>query len=419
MMCIGLFLLVGGVAENENRLVLASVPLIGYVVISLYFSNTRTSEVFVQRLIERKSLYEGEWFLVTIELHNRGSTDIEFLEVVDVIPSGMSVVSGFNHRVLQLKIGESHAFSYSLVSKTYGEFTIGPLRIRTSDIQNSISILKIYEDLTYLRIFPKVGYLPRMTIKPKTTKSWPGEILAKQNGNGLEFFGLADYVLGDPVKRINWKASSRFGDKLYTNQFMGELGGDTVIVMDARSVSQIGRTPLSTIDYSVRAAAAVSYRLLRDRNRVGLVIAGPSLTKVLPGFGRRQYNRILASISATKPSSIWEIRALGRYVSTFFSRAVQIIFISPLVDDGAVTSVMDIASQGYRILVISPSHLDAEQISITRKSREYELGWRLAKLKRDNTLALLRQKIPVIDWRITSPLSEAVRNPTWERSRSR
>ncbi len=415
-MCTGLLLLAGGVAEGDNRLVLASVPLIGYVAISLYFSATCSSEVLVQRLIEKKSLYEGEGFVVTIELRNPGPSDIEFVEVFDVIPRGMPVVSGSNHHALQLKSEEMQSFSYSLKSPTYGEFAIGPLRIRTSDIQNSASALKVYEELTYLRIFPKVGYLPRMTIRPKTTRSWPGEILAKRNGNGLEFFGLAEYVSGDPVKRINWKASSRFEDSLYTNQFMSELGGETVIVMDARTVSQIGRPPLSTIDFSVRAAAAVSYRLLRDRNRVGLVIAGPSLTKVLPGFGRRQYNRILAALSGTKPSSNWEIRALGKYISTFFSRAVQIIFISPLVDEGAVATVMDIATRGYRILVISPSPLDAEEQSIALKSEEYMLGEGLAKLKRDNTLGFLRLKVQVVDWRTKSPLSDALWNSTWQQS---
>lgn len=418
---IALCLVVGGVALKGVSLELASIPIISYVLLSLYFSSdTSPFQLEVRRIVKDKTVYEDQAFDVTVEIYNRGASKIDLCELYDIIPEGLFLKAGSNHMVFSLWPKKMKSFSYSVEPIMYGEFSLGPIRGKVGDFLDSNAEFVVLDNVTNLRVLPKISYLPKLKIRPRRTRNWPGEIVSRKKGQGLEFYGISDYSEGDPVKRINWKVSSRFEDKLQTNQFMSELGGDTVIVVDARRVSDVGRAQDSTQSNSIRAAAIISYRLLRDRNRVGLLLVGESLTKILPGFGKRQFHKIVFALSKAKTSTDWEIRSLGKYISIFFSRMVQIVFISSLADDESLAAIEDIAARGYSVLVISPSPLDAEKamFDVAYVDIEHRLGERLAQMERENKLTRLRRFAPVIDWRLSIPLSVAMSRNSWELSKS-
>jgi uncharacterized protein (DUF58 family) len=362
------------------------------------------------RSLSRSRIYEGEKTEVVLKLENKG-INLNFIEVFDRVPDGLAISSGSNHEIVALRTGETYTLTYTISPRVYGFYNIGPTLIRVSDTQGITVRETVYEAISSLKVFPKIQYVPRLSIRPRRTKNWPGEILAKKPGSGLEFYSLREYVDGDPVKRINWKASSKSDETLFTNQFMSELGGDTIIVLDARAESEIGEAPDSTLTYSIRVAAIVAHRLLRDRNRVGMIVIGSTLVKVFPGFGRRQYERIVTELAQTKPGTIWEIRNLGAYLSLFFSKMVQIIVISPLADDNAFESVADVARRGYEVLLISPSPIEIEKRGL-RMNDAHRLAERLLRIERESKLDMLRRSIAAVDWNVDTPLSTALQEAT-------
>lgn len=357
------------------------------------------------------------------EITNMGQTRIDFLEIIDKVPENLEIYEGSNHHLVALAQGEKFSFSYVLKPKMYGFYEIGPVAIKRKDSQGTIVTSKTLSGTNTLRVFPKIAYISRFNIRPKRTRNWPGEIIARKVGSGMEFYSLRDYVQGDPLRRINWKASSKYDEKLFTNQFMSELGGDTIIALDARSVSEVGIPPESTVAYSIRAAAIISYRLLRDRNRVGLISLGQSLEKVFPGFGRRQFDRIQIALSMTKSGETWEIRGLGAFLATFFSTMVQIVVISSLNDEGSLEAIADIARRGFRVLVISPSPIEIESAMLKKKSKNYdetfEIGERLLRIQRQNRLNELKQFVTVVDWNVELLLTDALQDATYQWNRQR
>jgi uncharacterized protein (DUF58 family) len=388
-------------------LVLASTPIFVYVISSQYYSSGSNQLVDVDRTVEKKSIYEDQEFLVTLKVKNTSDRPVEHLEIIDSMPEDLLITCGSNHLIHFLEAREEVCFKWKLKSQVFGEFELGPILLKASDFQGTETSFQIYQKITRIVVMPKISYLPKMTIKPRTTRTWPGEILSRRRGNGLDFYGIAEYSPDYPTKRINWKVSSKFEDELFVNQFMSELGGDILVIVDMRSVENIGKPQYSTSAYSVRAAAIVAYRLLRDRNRVGLVIIGASVTKVRPGFGKRQFDKILVVLSTNKPGGFWEMRMIGKYLSNFYSRNVTVIFISPLAENSAVEAIVDIATRGYKAIVISPSPIEAERLSsqyeLETARNELSVAMRLATLKRENRLGLLRKTLPVIDWHLSTP----------------
>ena len=149
-----------------------------------------------------------------------------------------------------------------------------------------------------------------------------------------------------------------------------------------------------------------------------MIIVGSTLDKVYPGFGKRQFDRILTALAQTKSGTTWEIGNLGGYLSLFFSTMVQIILVSPLIDDKSFDCVADITRRGYEVLVISPSPIEIEKRKLPVDS-QYLFAERLMKVKRRNRVNLLRRSVAVVDWNINIPLSVALQEATYAWNRRR
>src|SRR6185437_14399302 len=89
---------------------------------------------------------------------------------------------------------------------------------------------------------------------------------------------------GDRTRHINWRASLR-RQQLFVTQYHEERNADIVLLLDA--LSEIGVRPHSTLDLSVRAAAALANAYLARKDRVGFVDFGGYLRWIDPATGQR------------------------------------------------------------------------------------------------------------------------------------
>ena len=124
-----------------------------------------------------------------------------------------------------------------------------------------------------------------------------GEHPARVSGEGIEFFGVREYVPGDRQRSINWPASTRRG-RLQVNTFAAERSQDVVLLADA--TSDVGEPGMSALDLALRGAAAAARAYTDARDRVGVITyqwGGASW--LVPGLGRRQVYRIIDSMLAS------------------------------------------------------------------------------------------------------------------------
>src|SRR5260370_10723852 len=102
---------------------------------------------------------------------------------------------------------------------------------------------------------------------------------------------MREYVPGDDPKRINWKASARYNE-LIVNETEAERVTDVMIVLDT-DVTFLGTTESELFEREVRAAASLTRLLLRQGNRVGLVLQGGERGSRPAGFGKTHERRRL------------------------------------------------------------------------------------------------------------------------------
>src|SRR5439155_10362523 len=172
---------------------------------------------------------------------------------------------------------------------------------------------------------------------------------------GTEFYSMRGYVPGDDPKRINWKATARH-DSLIVNETEAERVTDVMIVLD-NDVTLLGPAQGEMFERGVHAAASMATMLLRQGNRVGLVLQGGERGSIPAGFGKRHERRILYLLAAAKPG---RATVSTSYVMNLLARRMlpsrsQIVIISPLLDPEMKEGVKQLTVAGYSMLVLSPS----------------------------------------------------------------
>ena len=144
----------------------------------------------------------------------------------------------------------------------------------------------------------------RRLLAPVETQPFVGSEVSRAKGDGIEYADLRDFVPGDRVRTINWRASAR-RQNLVVNERHAEQNTDVVLFVDSFvDVRGAGR---SVLEDAVRVAAALATRYLARRNRVGLVGFGGILRWLQPGPGATQRYHLIETLLETgvEPTYTW------------------------------------------------------------------------------------------------------------------
>ncbi len=89
-------------------------------------------------------------------------------------------------------------------------------------------------------------------------------------GLSYEFEQIKNYVRGDDVRQINWKASGKH-QSLMINQFEDERSQPIYSIIDKSRIMLMPFNGLSLMDYAINASLVISNVALRKRDKAGLI----------------------------------------------------------------------------------------------------------------------------------------------------
>lgn len=217
-------------------------------------------------------------------------------------------------------------------------------------------------------------------------------------GSGTEFEGIRPFAPGDRLRRIHWVESLRAGTLHVTSTF-ADNDRHVVLLIDAfEDVGESGGIDgkASSLDISVRAAAAIAEHYVSVGDRVTVVTMGAAgVRRLAPSSGTGHLRRLLDVLARVEPS-----HALfddGR-VPQGLRRGALVVLLSPLMSPSALTRLAAIAERGLSVVAIDclPSDIAEEDSSNPYQS----LAWRVEILKRDEHLRQVRRAgIAVAPWR--------------------
>ena len=389
--------LLAAVALRLPELVLLAAP--SAVVATLSAFQVRTPRIEVDVELDRERALEGE--LLDVSIRFAPGEAVERLDVLLELPAGLEMEGGDNPSTVRLEGGE-RLLSLRLRCARWGAFRVGRVHLRAHDHFGMFRHEAAIDARQPLKVYPTEEAV-RTLLRPSETQVFSGNHVARQKAEGIEFADIRQFVAGDRVRHVNWRATARRGE-LWVNEHHAERNADVVIFLDVFAEARRGER--STLDPALRAAASLAARYLRQRDRVGFVSFGGMLNWLVPATGARQLYRIVDAMLDTQIilSHAWQdLVVVPR--RTLPPQAL-VVALTPLLDDRAATALLDLRARGFDLVVIEISPLAL----VVRKQGEIgDIAHRLWRLRRDAVRGRFeRAGVPVAVWDDDSSLTVAM-----------
>ena len=398
-----LLLIAGGLSlaalmlRNGDMLLLA-VPFLAFLFTGLIQAPGEV-KCKASRTTDKSTALTGELVTVSVRLVNQGGTLHNFF-VRDALPAKARVVEGSPQHSLLLARGGAAGFGYAFEAPR-GIIEWPDLTVTAADplglFEASASVPADGEVV----IRPAPIRLPRLPFRPRGTLHTPGPVPVPLDGPGTDFLGIREYQPGDPLRRINWRLAARHQGRLFTNEHERHEVADYGLVVDARI------TDPEVFERAIQAAAGAAECILREGNRLAMLVFGKAMSATFPGYGKRQLNLVLRSLAAAMPSPRIPLVYLDYFPRRLFPRHSILLMISTVSPDD-VQMYGELRAVGYEILLVSPDPLEVAARRLNGKP-EARLAVRLARIERRLTLLTLSKLgVHVVDWQADQPLQAAL-----------
>lgn len=390
--------LLAALALRLPELVLLAAPFA--VVVAVSALQVRTPRLEVEVELDRERALEGE--LLDVLIRFAPGDGVERVDMLLELPAGLEVEEGSNPSTLRLVEGEERVLSLRLRCSRWGAFRVGRIHLRTDDHFGMFRHEVAIDVRQPLKVYPTEEAV-RTLLRPSETQVFSGNHVARQKAEGIEFADIRQFVAGDRVRHVNWRATARRGE-LWVNEHHAERNADVVIFLDVFAEARRGER--STLDPALRAAATLAARYLRQRDRVGFVSFGGMLNWLLPASGARQLYRIVDAMLDTQIilSHAWQDLAVVPR-RTLPPKAV-VLALTPLLDDRAATALLDLHARGFDLSVIEISPLG---FVVPKRGEVQDIAHRLWQLRRDAVRGRFeRAGVPVAVWNDDSSLAVAM-----------
>ena len=241
----------------------------------------------------------GKSLEIGLELHNRDSATLRF-DVFEELPSDLcDDEPEFVAR--WLRGGAVRREVYSLRPRRRGARPLGVptvlVRTRFGWLQRRYEfegdVLHVYPDTSKL--------LRRETLDPRLVLAQLGVKRARPRGSGLEFETLREYVPGDDLRHIDWRATARRG-RTMTRVFRHERDHPVVVAVDTSRLMGAECVGKNLLDHAIEATLALAYTALHHGDRVGVVTFDRSLRGfVTPRRSEQGMGRLLDALHDVQP----------------------------------------------------------------------------------------------------------------------
>jgi uncharacterized protein (DUF58 family) len=336
------------------------------------------------------------------EIAVRTGSAVDRLELFLDLPRGVEVVGSPDAPTLRLGAGGEQVIPISLRCSRWGLYEVGDVEVRARDPFRLIVWESRFRRARTLKAYPRPEALSRV-VAPIETQLHTGSEVARVKGDGIEYADIRDFVPGDRVRAINWRASARRGE-LVVNERHPERNTDVVLFVD--SFTDVRGDGRSTLDDAVRATAALASRYLERRDRVGLIAFGGILRWLRPGMGHWQRVMLIETLLETgiQPTYTW--REVGGIPAQILPTKALVFAVTPLVDGRFVRALEDLRGRGFDLVVI-----EVDPVGFVEPGRGEiaRLAYRLWILERETLRARLeRLGVGVARWGDDASLEAAL-----------
>ncbi len=197
----------------------------------------------------------------------------------------------------EIKSGSAKSYSYKVRPTERGVYSFGSLNVFASSPLGLLSKKYTFDTSKEIPVYPSFLQLRKYDLIAFTNRLFEyGLKKIRRIGHTMEFEQIKDYIQGDDIRNINWKATAKKG-QLMVNQFQDEKSQPIYSVIDKGRVMKMPFEGLSLLDYAINATLVISNIALKKNDKAGMFSFSNSIENRVAAERRSsQMNLILETL---------------------------------------------------------------------------------------------------------------------------
>ncbi len=352
-----LLILLAGLAIflREDTLLTLVYFFVGAYALSRWWSNRVLKTVEYTRSFQpRAFLYEK--VPVRLELVNRHWLPVPWLQITETLPLELIVPNTYRS-VTTLGPYDRQQFRYTLHADRRGYYPIGPLHLRSGDLIGLNEEVDTEGSADHLIVYPKIISFANVRLP---SRSPIGTLRHTQPifEDPSRVRGKRDYVAGDSLRRVDWKATATLG-RLQVKQFEPSIALETAIFLNLNADEYEQRTRLDATELAIVIAASLANWIIGQRQSAGLSVngadpigLGEQPQALPPRKGRAHLTRMLDVLARIRSIPTTPFVQLLQRETPHLPWGTTVILITGCVDDVLFDEIFRARRAGLNIVLI-------------------------------------------------------------------
>lgn len=203
-----------------------------------------------------------------------------FLTIIDELPIQFQK-RDFEYKTIIFK-GQKNEFNYKVRPVERGEYVFGNLNIFCSSPLRIIKRRFVFQKDQMVPVYPSIIQMQQYDFLAISNRlSQIGLKKIRKIGHTQEFEQIKEYVQGDDIRTLNWKATAK-SNQLMVNQYQDEKSQPVYSIIDTGRVMKMPFNGLKLLDYAINSALAFSNVALKRNDKTGLIAFSKNLETYVP-----------------------------------------------------------------------------------------------------------------------------------------
>lgn len=291
---------------------LSLMVLLGTTFLDVFILFLSKAKIKAQRkLLTQLSL--GDENTIRILLENQYRMPIT-LRVIDELPYQLQIRDFEVH--LHLKPLEKKEIHYTIKPEERGLFEFNNINLYLSSILALVERRLTVKAKEEVKVYPSILQMRKYELQVfSKTAIFQGIKKVRRIGNNNEFEQIKNYVQGDDLRSINWKATSR-RNELMVNQYQEERSQQVYCLIDKSRSMQMPFENLTLLDYAINSTLVLSNIILKKGDKAGVITFSDKIGAQLTAESKTGHLRKIMDVLYNQKTQFMESNYEKLYFST-------------------------------------------------------------------------------------------------------
>jgi uncharacterized protein (DUF58 family) len=371
------WLLIGGllvfVGFGASQPVISGVGFVIIIVggIARFWSRHAFTRVALRRRLGEHRMFIGEPVSLDVELENRKALPLPWFQWRLALSEPLSIddeelashaVPGSSWLVRRGALGwyEKRNWRFTFRVGERGYHQVGPASLRTADLFGLYPAATDDEATDSIVVYPRVVPLDQLGL-PAERPFGDRRGVNRLFEDPLRSAGLREYRPGDPLRRIDWKATAR-GGELVSRVYEPPGTEQLYIALNIDTLQHAWEGYLKEeLEFTICVAASIATWASGVRISTGIVANGsfPGADRPIrlpPARARGQLARVLEALAVIQPLTSGDLAATLEREASRIPAGSTVVAVASLVPEPLAAVLLRLQGEGHQVFVVGTSN---------------------------------------------------------------